>query len=97
MRRKPYKLHEFRGQRMTVLQISEITGISVPTLRRRANRGLSFEMPLRQVRRIKPCDPRLRLTGDRDRDLKAIISARHRDLIRKHQQVAKAGRCEMCA
>lgn len=70
---------------MTLIEISKITAIPIWTTRRRANHGIPFDKPLRQTC-AKVRQPKLRLTGDRDRDLKAIITARHRDVIRRHQQ-----------
>lgn len=91
-RRRKYKLREFRGQQMTLIEISEITGVSVSTLRRRASRGMPFDQPLHGIRVVRTLRERdLRLTGDRDRDLKAIITARHRDVIRRHKQSLACG------
>jgi hypothetical protein len=94
MTRGQWTLYSFRGKQLTLVEISRITGIRLSTLQSRATRGISFERPLRS--RSEPCEPRLRLTGDRDRDLKAIITARHRDVIRRHQRAVDAGLCDQC-
>jgi len=82
---------------MTLIDISKITGIAVSTLQKRVYRGIALEAPLQWSRRPKYHEPKLRLTGDRDRDLKSIIAARHSDVIRRHQCAVKAGHCEHCA
>lgn len=83
------KLHDLHGDQFTLAQISRITGIKVSTLKMRARRGAPLDKPVGGERAKG-------LTGDRDRDLKAIITACHRDVIRKHQKAVKAGRCEQC-
>jgi hypothetical protein len=92
------KRHLFQGQQLTLIEIAKITGINWKTLKKRARRGIPFDQPLRSARAFPSAHKKglLRLTGDRDRDLKAIIAARHRDVIRRHQQAVEAGRCEQC-
>lgn len=91
MRRNQRKLHLFHGKQMTLIEISKVTGIAASTLQRRVYRGISFDLPLQWQRRPKGREPKLRLTGDRDRDLKAIIEARHRDVIRRHREAMERG------
>jgi hypothetical protein len=87
-------LHLFRGEKMTLVEIAKATGFSIWTIRRRAGRGIPFDKPVRQRSPDKPKEPKLWLTGDMHRDLKAIIATRHRDVIRRH---AYGARCELCA
>lgn len=90
-------LHLFRGDKMTLVEIAKATGFSIWTIRRRASRGIPFDKPVRPRSSAGPRTRKLRLTGDMDHDLKAIITARHRDVIRRHQRAAAAGLCEQCA
>lgn len=94
MSRSRSKLYRFHGEELTLVEISKLTGIGIWTTRRRASRGIPFDKPLRQTYHTKTKESKLRLTGDIDRDLKAIITARHRDVIRRHMH---ASRCELCA
>jgi hypothetical protein len=86
MSRHRAKLHLFHGKPMTMVEISKITGFSVPMLKMRARRGIPLDRPVRPPKAKKVRESKLRLTGDWDRDLKEIITARHRDVIRRHQQ-----------
>lgn len=93
MSRARAKLHLFHGKQMTLVEIAAVTGLSKATLKMRARRGIPFD---RSVRKPEPKlrEKTLRLTGDINRDLKAIITIRHRDVIRRH---AREARCELCA
>jgi hypothetical protein len=90
MRQARSRLHWFHGAQLTLLEISRLTGMSIWTTRRRASRGIPFENPLHQACPAKTKEVNLRLTGDRDRDLKMIITARHRDVIRRHQRAMES-------
>lgn len=70
------RLHNFRGQHLSVRQISVITGISRWTLQRRVSRGIALDAPVRG-RRLKKRIVKPHLTGDWHRDVEMIVRWMH--------------------
>lgn len=73
------RLHEFRGERLSLRAISRITGISRDTLQQRVDRGRPLDVPLRKSKR-KP-----HLTGDWQRDVEMIVRWMHQRFLRSRE------------
>jgi hypothetical protein len=67
--------HEFRGQRLSIREISRLTGLSAWTLRKRRQRGIPLDEPIYTP---KSKQKRPQLTGDLQRDVESIVRWMHR-------------------
>jgi hypothetical protein len=76
------KFHDFRGQRLSLRDISRVTGINRSTLQKRVKRGASLDSPL-YLPAPKPKKPVL--TGNRDRDVEMIVRWMHKRLARSRK------------
>lgn len=77
------RFHDFRGQRLSLRDISRLTGIDRSTLQKRVKRGAALDSPLYLP---APKQKRPVLTGNRERDVEMIVGWMHQRLARSRKR-----------